>query len=426
MVNKKTVFLLKQKSYVTKIIICPIFKKIMKTLTTTLVFGITLFATQLFSQEVDTYKSAISTKKISSFPDSIFMYSYSIDGTRLGIVGKQYYSLKNNILQVKFYAYDQFSSYYLCAQDLYFYNEAGMTDSAIIESSIDSDWDIYAIKKVYTYTDNLLTSEAIFWDTLNDSINDDWQFSKKIIYSYDNKKRIKEETTQYADGTDYRNFIKTSYSLTNNPAGGTIEIDTTFRKGYSISSDSDAWVPNSITCYYYNTKAICVKIKSWQCSDDSDIVSLTTVITEKMYNNTGQLISEDRSTPNTRPVYRTIYEYNSNGEMITETFCENFFEGFYKTYSYEYFYNAEVTNSPEVGKIKFRMYPNPVKERLNIEIQDNSTSDCQLFSANGELIKKLRLEQGINTFNVINLRKGLYFIQIPSKTGIINQKLVKN
>ena len=79
----------------------------------------------------------------------------------------------------------------------------------------------------------------------------------------------------------------------------------------------------------------------------------------------------------------------------------------------------------EGNKVEFNIFPNPVNEKLNIEIQGDMMSVCKLYNSKGQLIKTLHLEYGLNAFNINNLENGLYYIQIPTKTGSITQKIVK-
>ena len=42
------------------------------------------------------------------------------------------------------------------------------------------------------------------------------------------------------------------------------------------------------------------------------------------------------------------------------------------------------------------------------------------------LVKNLIIKQGINTYNISELKSGVYFIQIPQKERTVVKKLVKN
>lgn len=94
----------------------------------------------------------------------------------------------------------------------------------------------------------------------------------------------------------------------------------------------------------------------------------------------------------------------------------------------EYFYSQLTTNantvSPEIQTIK--VYPNPTNETFTIETQNPKTVFGKLYNLHGELIKVLQVRLGINTYNISDVKNGVYFIQIPEKEGLIVKKLVKN
>ncbi len=50
----------------------------------------------------------------------------------------------------------------------------------------------------------------------------------------------------------------------------------------------------------------------------------------------------------------------------------------------------------------------------------------KLYNSNGALIKNLKIEQGVNTYNISGFKSGVYFIQIPQKEGMVVRKLIKN
>jgi hypothetical protein len=61
-----------------------------------------------------------------------------------------------------------------------------------------------------------------------------------------------------------------------------------------------------------------------------------------------------------------------------------------------------------------------------IEIFDNTIHTGQLLNANGQLIRQLSMEYGINEFELNELEAGLYFIILHGSGGTIVQKVMKN
>jgi endoglucanase len=78
-----------------------------------------------------------------------------------------------------------------------------------------------------------------------------------------------------------------------------------------------------------------------------------------------------------------------------------------------------------INTVSLRLYPNPVHEELNLEVYANSVESCQLYNANGQMIKTLNVLQGINTFSVRDLKTGFYFIRCLIPSGVVVQKFLK-
>ena len=72
-----------------------------------------------------------------------------------------------------------------------------------------------------------------------------------------------------------------------------------------------------------------------------------------------------------------------------------------------------------------RLYPNPVHEELNLEVYVNAVDFCQLYKANGQMIKTLKVRQGMNTFSLKDLKTGLYFTRCSTSSGVVVQKFLK-
>jgi uncharacterized delta-60 repeat protein len=70
----------------------------------------------------------------------------------------------------------------------------------------------------------------------------------------------------------------------------------------------------------------------------------------------------------------------------------------------------------------FSLYPNPVKDILNIDLLDNtSISSAKIFDLQGKLI----LEKASNDIDVSSLSAGLYLIKIATEKGEFTKKFIK-
>jgi Secretion system C-terminal sorting domain len=87
---------------------------------------------------------------------------------------------------------------------------------------------------------------------------------------------------------------------------------------------------------------------------------------------------------------------------------------------------TNIASSLITGDTSFRFYPNPVDNILII--RTDSFLDMQIVDGTGKVRVSQNAIQGLQTINVANLEKGLYFLRINNRTtGIITQeKLLKN
>lgn len=96
-------------------------------------------------------------------------------------------------------------------------------------------------------------------------------------------------------------------------------------------------------------------------------------------------------------------------------------------------YTSTVAPSKTSRRIKFNedeaeaeegisIYPNPVKDELNINIQleEDETASWSVLNINGQLIQSGSLNNDNNTIDLSDLSQGVYFIQIK-----VNNQLIK-
>jgi len=73
-----------------------------------------------------------------------------------------------------------------------------------------------------------------------------------------------------------------------------------------------------------------------------------------------------------------------------------------------------------------KLYPNPVNDVFTLEIYDKSVISCFIYSSSGQMIKTLNINGNFNTYNISNLKAGLYIIKIPTQNGFVIRKMIKN
>ena len=80
-------------------------------------------------------------------------------------------------------------------------------------------------------------------------------------------------------------------------------------------------------------------------------------------------------------------------------------------------------DAPKFSTNSIAIYPNPVKDKLIIEGID-SKSECDVYTIDGKLVKKIQLNGLYNEVNVENLKSGIYFIRIKTDRELITRKII--
>jgi len=77
-------------------------------------------------------------------------------------------------------------------------------------------------------------------------------------------------------------------------------------------------------------------------------------------------------------------------------------------------------------RLDLKMYPNPVKDRLHIQIPSRDTAiHMSLYDILGKEIQSHAVSNGDNTVDVSRLPKGVYILTLASKHMTKTFKLIK-
>jgi hypothetical protein len=74
---------------------------------------------------------------------------------------------------------------------------------------------------------------------------------------------------------------------------------------------------------------------------------------------------------------------------------------------------------------QFRIYPNPAKDMITVEMRIPGPYSIELNSVNGQLIYSARIQEPIHRIDVSSFQKGLYFITVKSANYTRVEKIVK-
>jgi hypothetical protein len=89
---------------------------------------------------------------------------------------------------------------------------------------------------------------------------------------------------------------------------------------------------------------------------------------------------------------------------------------------------TNVTNPPIMDENAMRIYPNPAKENININLKNESAGKIRILDLTGQVINVYDVEGNLNadlqmTIPVNSLSSGVYFVEFTNATKSIQQKV---
>jgi hypothetical protein len=80
-----------------------------------------------------------------------------------------------------------------------------------------------------------------------------------------------------------------------------------------------------------------------------------------------------------------------------------------------------------INNASLKVYPNPIlrNENLNVEFALNTTAKINIYNVTGKLILNDKMDNlKSKSFNVSNLKSGVYFLKIETENSFITKKIV--
>lgn len=92
--------------------------------------------------------------------------------------------------------------------------------------------------------------------------------------------------------------------------------------------------------------------------------------------------------------------------------------------NYVAIYGNEILSEPSFDNLSFTIYPNPVKDVLQIKGQNIDTIETiKIFDISGKLV--IEEKKDINQLDVSNLSSGLFILKVETNKRIFTQKIIK-
>jgi hypothetical protein len=74
---------------------------------------------------------------------------------------------------------------------------------------------------------------------------------------------------------------------------------------------------------------------------------------------------------------------------------------------------------------RFKIYPNPVKDNLNIEFYEEGKKEILLISDNGSLIFHKQVNNSFMSIDLSEFKSGIYMLKLISDNHSIVKKIIK-
>ncbi|MEA4935652.1 MAG: T9SS type A sorting domain-containing protein [Paludibacter sp.] len=123
------------------------------------------------------------------------------------------------------------------------------------------------------------------------------------------------------------------------------------------------------------------------------------------------------------------FQYDKTGRIVKE----NYSEKYELTNSYDVegnLLNAALVkldmqlDVPEV-LFPYKIFPNPVKDYLTIELPDDGNSRIEILDLQGRRVAVFPNNQGVTNLSLQHLEPAVYIVNIYQQTGVITRKVVR-
>jgi len=93
-------------------------------------------------------------------------------------------------------------------------------------------------------------------------------------------------------------------------------------------------------------------------------------------------------------------------------------------YSVRCLKNPGTSSQDLIKQSEFKLYPNPCKDKVWIQLEEPERANVTVFSIEGKIMLEQNIVQGINRLVFEGVDKGIYFMKIRSEDFIKTQKII--
>ncbi len=225
--------------------------------------------------------------------------------------------------------------------------------------------------------------------TTEEFINSNWTLSDKTIYIRNaTTGKVEEVIYQVWDGTKWKNEDKDNYTL---DTKGNIISEI-----YSESDDGSSWQPNYKTEYTYDGSKLMSNYYN-PYNRDSFYYDLSI-----------------ENFPHYNKVLTNLGSYYDGTAWIIDS----------KT---TYYYSDSTMNLKDLSDSDFvTVYPNPVKNTLNITLSTYTAANTSLYDITGRVVLQQKLQALNTSLNLETLNSGVYLLKVVTDQGFATKRITKN
>lgn len=265
-----------------------------------------------------------------------------------------------------------------------------------IETFNTDEWDgtqwVADLRGVFNYNAGKIT------DVTTEELEDGtWTlYEKNTFIRNPSTGRIEEIISQTWSGTEWDNDVKSTYTI-DTDGNRRIEIE-------SESQDGTTWVEDDKIEYSYDMNTL---LSKYYHPFNMNPYFLNLGIDAMPHYN--KVLSRLESGNESSQIPQ---RGNASWEIESKT---------------TYYYSDDTMGLNDLSNSNFvTVYPNPVKNRLNIKLKDQVQADASLFDINGRLVLEQKIQALSTSLNIEALNSGIYVLKIRTIDGYATKRITKN
>jgi len=216
---------------------------------------------------------------------------------------------------------------------------------------------------------------------------------------------------RFYDGT-----LLNEFTTEENPWGSywTSELRSASQPYLLAFDESDAWIS-----YFNGREGYCVR-----CVKDNTITTYTVTFAGEEISIASQTVIEGGLVAQPADPMRTNYNFEGwftdNGTFLNEWIFETDVVTSNTTLYAKW---KQMTGIADITIAGIEIYPNPVKDVLQIESDELNIKQIEIVNLSGKVI--YRFNNFRNQINVSTLPQGIYFVKLKTDKGTVTKKFVK-